>query len=101
VLLVDDNESQPPRGSEDGAAGADHHLYPAVGDAPPVPAALDLAQMAVQHGHRTAPPLKALNRLRRQADLGHQNDGFLALPYDFLDGAQIDFCLAAASDAVQ
>jgi hypothetical protein len=39
--------------------------------------------------------------LRRQADLGHQDDRFLALAYDLFDGAQVNLRLAAAGDAVQ
>ena len=44
---------------------------------------------------------EALDRLRRQADLGHQHDRFLALADHFLDGAQVNFGFAAAGDAVQ
>ena len=89
------------RRREDGTAGADDDLHLARGDAPPMAAALGVAQMAVQHRHLAAAAAKALDRLRRQADFRHQHQRLLALPHHFLDGAQINLRLAAAGDAVQ
>ena len=89
------------RRGEDGAAGADDDLHLPGGDAPPVAAALGVAEMAVQDRDVAAAAAEALDRLRRQADLRHQHQRFLALPDHFLDGPQIDLGLAAAGDAVQ
>jgi hypothetical protein len=41
---------------------------------------------------------KAVDRLRRKRNLGDENDRLFSAPNDFLGGAQIDFCLARASD---
>ena len=71
------------------------------GDAPPVAAALGVAEMAVQHRHLAAAAAEALDGLRRQADLRHQHQRLLALAHHFLDGPQVDLRLAAAGDAVQ
>ena len=86
---------------EDGAASADDHLHLPVGDAPPVLAALGGVQMAVQHRDVAAAAAKRLDGLRRQADFGNEDQRFLALAHDFLDGAEVEFGLAAAGDAVQ
>src|SRR5204862_517450 len=58
-------------------------------------------QMAVQHRDVAAAPAKGVNRLRRQADFGDEDERDLALADDFLDGAEIELCLAATGDAVE
>ena len=73
----------------------------AFGDAPPMAAALGVAEMTVQHRDIGAAAAKAGDSLRRQADFRHENQRFLAAPYHFFDGSQIDFGLAAAGHAVQ
>src|SRR5262249_60017608 len=44
---------------------------------------------------------ETLDRLRRQADLRHQDQRLLALPEHLLDGAQVHLGLAAAGHAVK
>ncbi len=46
-------------------------------------------------------PGKTLDGLRRQGDLGHQDDGLATLGQGFLHGAQVDLGLARAGDAVE
>src|SRR5262249_32617375 len=64
-------------------------------------AAFRVAEMAVEDSHLAEPAAEALNRLWRQADLRHEHKGLLALPHDFLDGAQVNLGLAAAGDAIE
>ena len=101
VLLVDDDQAESVRWSEDGTAGADDDLHLPRGDAPPVAAALGVAEMTVQHGDIAAAAAEPLHRLRSQADLRHQDQRLLPLLDGLLDGAEVDFRLAAAGDAVQ
>ena len=61
---------------------------------------LDVAQMAVQHGHAVEPRAEPADRLRREADLRHQHDRLPAEAHDLLDRLDVDFGLAAAGDAV-
>src|SRR5262249_14273407 len=57
--------------------------------------------MAMEHRDLTAPATKGLDGLRREADFRDQHNRFLTLAHHFLNGSQIDFCLAAAGDAMQ
>ncbi len=55
----------------------------------------------MEHGHVLAKAVaKTRDRLRRERDLGHQNDGAAPRGKGLLDGLQIDLGLAAARDAV-
>src|SRR5207247_10263860 len=99
VLLIDDDQTQLACRREHRAAGADHDLGLSRKDPPPMPAALGRLQMAVQYRHVLAAAAKTLDGLRRQADLGHQNERFLALANDLLNSAKIKLGLAAAGNA--
>src|SRR5579884_853265 len=101
MLFIDNDEAEPFGRREDGAASADDDLRLARRYAPPVSAALRVAQMTMKHGHLAAAAAKALDRLRRQADFRHHYQRFLALGNDLFDGAQINLGFAAAGDAVQ
>src|SRR5207247_9151844 len=101
MFLVNDDQAKVAGRSEDGTASTDHHLHLAAANAPPVRSALAFAQMAVQHRDLAATTLEALDRLRRQADFRHQDEGLLALLERFLDGTQVQFRLAAAGHAEQ
>ena len=57
--------------------------------------------MTVQHGDRFKPAAKPANRLRRQADLRHEHDRLPAVRHRLGNGADINFCLAAAGHAMQ
>src|SRR5262245_17670895 len=86
MLLVDDDQAELPRRGEDGAASADDHLDLPGGNAPPVRAALGVAEVAVQHRHFAKSATEPRDRLRRQADLRNQDQRLLALLDDRLDG---------------
>ncbi len=101
VLLVDHDQAQMGRRGEDRAARADHDLHAAGGNLLPVPVPLRVAQMAVQDGDGIEPSAEAADRLRRQADLGHQHDGLSAVTDDLADRLDIDFGFAAPRDAMQ
>ena len=85
MFLVNDDQPQPPRRREDRRAGAHDHFHLARRDALPVPMTLDVAQMAVQHGHPIKPPAEPADRLRSEADLGNQHDRLAAPGHDLLD----------------
>ena len=85
MLLVNDDEPQPPRRREDRRAGAHDHFHLTRRDALPVPMTLDVAQMTVQHGHPIKPPAEPADRLRSEADLGNQHDRLAAPGHDLLD----------------
>ena len=74
VLLVDDDQAEVRGRGRTRRCGADDDLHLAVEDAPPVPAALGVAEVAVQHGHVAEAAAEAGDGLRRQADLGHEDD---------------------------
>src|SRR6516164_6526280 len=101
MLLIDHDQAELARRSKYGTASAHDHVSMPGGDAPPMAAALGIAQVAVQHRHLAAAAIKALDGLRRQADFGHKHKRFLALPHYFLDRPQVDFGLSAARDAMQ
>src|SRR4051794_26098446 len=90
VFFVDNDETELPGWREDGAAGADHHLTLPLGPPPPLAAAFDIREMAVQHGHGPETATKAFDRLRREANFGHQHQSLFALTNDFLDGLKIN-----------
>ena len=89
VLLIDHNQPETPGRGENGTAGADYGLDLALGHSPPLNTTFGVAQMTVEHGDGAATSLEALDRLRCQADLRHQNDGFLPLPHHLLNRAQV------------
>ncbi len=100
VLLVQDDQAQVRRWGEDRAAGPDHHRRPARGDPLPVPMPLGVAQMAVQDRHLAETQTKPLDRLRREADLRHQDNRLPPVADHFGDRLNIDLGLAAAGHAV-
>ena len=60
-----------------------------------------VTQMTVEHGHIGKAALKAANRLRSQADFRDQYDCLAAIADNFANRLNVDFGLAAASDAMQ
>ena len=88
------------RGGEDGAARADDDLDVAPRDPPPMFVPFDVAQVAVQHGHAIEPGAKPADRLRREADLRHEQNCLPAKADNFFDRLDVDFGFAAAGDAV-
>src|SRR4029077_19897238 len=90
-----------PRGSEHGASGPDNDLRLAGCDAPPMPTALHVAQVAVQDRHVFAPAAKPLDRLRRQTDFRYEYQRLFPLLNNLFDCFEINLGLAASCDTVE
>ena len=101
MFFVDHNQPELASRREDGAAGADDDLDVAGRHSPPMSAPSRVAEMAMQDGDGLAPAAEPLDRLRRETDLGHEHNRFLALGDHFLNGPEIQFGLAAAGHAVE
>ena len=102
MLLVDDDQAEVAQRREDGRAGADADARLAAAQAPPFVVALAVGEGRVQDGEAVAEPRpEARHRLRRQADLGDEDDRPLAARQRRLDRGQVDLGLARAGDAVQ
>jgi len=101
VFLVHHDQPQPRRRGEDGAAGPDDHLRLPAADLVVVESPLGGGKPRVQHRHPRQAAGEALERLRGQGDLRHQQDRLGALGQDPTDGAEVHFRLAAAGHPVQ
>ena len=87
---------------EDGRAGPDADARLAAAQAPPLVVALAVGEGRVQDGEAIAEPrAEARHRLRREADLGDEDDRPPAPRQRRLDRGQVDLGLARAGDAVQ
>ncbi len=86
MFLVDDDQTEPRRGGEDGAAGAHDHVHAAGRDLPPLSVPLGGREMTVKHGHGAEPGPKAVAGLRGEADLGHEHDRLAAVGDRLLHG---------------
>ncbi len=101
MFLVDDDEAQVLDGGEDGAAGPDDDVGPALGDVAPLAMPLGVGQRAVQDRHVREPLAEPADGLRRQGDLGHQDDRLPPGRHHFLDRPQVNLGLAAARNAIE
>ena len=103
VLLVDDDRAEIRERREDRRARADGDALLAASQCQPGVVPLAVAQRAVEHGHAIAEGrAKAIDRLRRERDLGNEHDRALVARID--QRAQqfdVDERLATAGDAVQ
>ncbi len=102
VLLVDDDEPESGDGREHGRPCADHDTRLARCDSLALVTALGVAQRRVQHGD-AAPEacVEPADRLRRQGDLGHEDDrAEPALEHD-RTGLEIHLRLPASGRAVE
>ena len=103
VLLVDDDEAEARQRREDRETRAEDEVGQAELRRQPAAQPLRRRQAAVQ-GDDAAPgeaPREAFDQLRRQVDLGDENEGLPARRERVRGGAQVDLGLAAAGDAVQ
>ena len=100
MLLVEHDQSQVRRRREDRAAGPDDDFHVAAGNPLPMLVPLDIAHVAVQHGHAVEPGAKPAHGLRRETDFGHEQNRLPAEAHDFLNGLHVDFGFAAAGDAM-
>ena len=102
MLLVDDDEPRRRQRCEHGRSRADDEPRLAAVGAPPRVEPLPLGDGRVQHGELLAEAFaQAAHELRRQADLGHEQQRLPAGRELRRDEPQVDLGLAAARDAVQ
>ena len=102
VLLVDDDEAEPRKRSEDRRACADDHRRIAVADASPLVPALAGPETAVQDGHGIAEAgAHAIDQLMRERDLGHEEQDAPPRGQRPFGGGEEDLGLAAPGDPVQ
>jgi len=102
VLLVDDDQAEALDRGEHRRARAHAHARLAAAQAQPLVEALAVAERRVQDRDGVAEALdEARHDLRRQRDLGHQDDRPLPPLERRADGLQVHLGLARAGDAVQ
>ena len=102
VLLVDHDQAEVADRGEDGRARADADARLAAAQAPPLVVALAGGEGRVEDREAVAEPgPEARHRLRREADLGDEDDRAAAARQRRLDRGQVDLGLARAGDAVQ
>ena len=102
VLLVDDHDAEVAHRREHRRARADRQRHRAGPQRTPRARALALGEARVQHRDRVAEAgPEPADQLRRERDLGHQEQRALALGARLGDGAQIDLGLARAGDAAE
>ena len=102
VLLVDDDEPEVGDRREDRAARADADARLARAQAAPLVVALPRAELGVQDRDGVAEARdEAVDHLRRQPDLGDEDQHAAPLGQRLGGGAQVDLGLARAGDAVQ
>src|SRR5262245_32783068 len=93
VFFIDDDQPQMRRGGKYRAPRPDHNLHVSRRNLLPMAVPLGVAEVAVEHGDRFEAAAEPANRLRREADLGDEDDRLPAVADDFLNGADIDFGL--------
>ena len=102
VLLVHENQAEIRHGRKDGRARADHDGRIAAPDAPPLLAALLRRERGVQQRDLVAEGgVEQAGRLRREADLRHQQNRRQSAIERPLHGGQIDGRLSRTGHAVQ
>ena len=102
MLLVDADDAEPRYRREHRRPRPEHDRRFAACDARALVASLGLSQRRVQHGDALAEArAKASERLRRQRDLGHEDDRAAPALERGCARLQVDLGLAAASRAVQ
>ena len=103
VLLVDDHQAKRTVGNrrEDRAARADDDIGAAFGKQRPLLVALRLGEARVEDGDLAVrePRGDAADGLRRERDLGYEQDGALAARDALLEQADVHLGLARAGDA--
>ncbi len=102
MLLVDHDQAEVADRREDGRAGADADAGLAAAQAPPLVVALAGGESRVEDREAVAEAgAEARHGLRREADLGDEDDRAAAALQRRLDRGQVDLGLAGAGDAVQ
>ncbi len=102
MLLIHYDEGELGERRENGGAGADDDASGAAVCRAPGIAALVVRETRVHNGHTGAEAAaESIEQLRRQGDLGHQNQSLAAGRYGGSDDPQVNLGLAAAGHAVQ
>jgi hypothetical protein len=102
VFLVDDNKPEFGHRRKHGRAGTDDELRGSVASSSPRDKPLDIGQARVQNGGIDAQAIpEPRDELRRQPDLGYENEHLPAGSNDVGHDAQVNLGLAAAGDAVE
>ena len=101
VLLIDHDQAKVGIGQEQRRARADHHRHFARRDRGPGARALSRRDLGMPFGRTHAEALgEAIEKLRGQRDLRHQDQHLLVAPDRFGHRLEIDLGLARAGDAV-
>ena len=100
VFFIEHNQTQLRHRRKYRAASANHHLHFAAGDSLPMPVALRVAQMTVQHRHPIEPGAKAFLGLGGEADFRHQHDRLPAIAHRLLNGLNVNLSFATAGHTV-
>lgn len=101
MLFIDHDQSEVGGGREDGTSRTDHHIHCSGSNLLPLPVAIRVTHVAVQHCHRSKAAAKSTDGLRREADFGNQHDRLSAVGHHFANGLNVDFRFAASGNAVQ
>ncbi len=102
VLLVDADQAEPGQRREDRGARADHDRRLAGSDPLALVTALCVGQRRVQDGHPVAEPrAKAPHGLRRERDLGDEDDHAQPAAQRLAGRLEVDLGLPAAGGAVE
>ena len=100
MFLVDHDEPEVFERRKDGTARADDDARAGSGDPMPFVMSFAVAQMAVQHGNlvldRREPVAEALDRLRRQRNLGNQHQRARSAVERVLHPLEIDLGFSAS-----
>ena len=101
VLLVHDDETHVRERREQGGARANHDVRGTRADHVPLVEAFAGRKSGVEDGHIVAEAApEAADRLSRERDLRHEDDGTPPLRTDTFDGIEVDLRLAGSRDAV-
>ena len=101
MLLVDDDEAEIGKRTEERRARAHHHAGRTRTNHIPLVEALARGKARMEHRHRvTETRAEATNSLRRERDLGHEHTGRATMCQNALDGGQIHLGLTRTGHAV-
>ncbi len=102
VLLIDHDQAEVCVGEEQRRARADHDVHLAGRDRVPGARTLARAELRMPFGRAHAEALrKAIEELRGECDLGHQDQGLAALADRLGDRLEVDLGLARAGHTVE
>ena len=102
MLLVDDNQPWLSQRRKDGRTGPDHDLPPSVTHIPPGIVSLAIRETAVEYRDLIAKlSPESADRLWREGDFGHQDQGALPCAQSVCSGPNVNQCLAASGNAAE